>query len=322
MNKKNQVKLFMMQSLIGYALNNSVITNLIKAFKNGIFSLGSIVDQVTAMGGQGQTVKGSGAAKEFNRAILNSITYNCIKAARGWAVSQNNKFLADQLNFSITRIEAISDKTIAGRAQNWYNLVNPEILNLGDWDLTAATMLSWQSAIQNYTDVYLFPHTKLEARKEETKKINLLIKDGMDLCRNILDSAAIGYKTNGNLAFYEAYRSYRLLTPVASKHGKFRILVTDELHQPIVNLLLVQDGTTNKITTDINGMATLDIIYNKNKDKNQMDLYSFTISSSTKSINTGIIEIKHNQTISRAYIMAPSGFIIPAWQPQPIAVPA
>lgn len=325
MEKKNLVRLFMFQSVNSFANSNAAITNTIPAFKSGNIQLGSIISQITAISGsQSLSIKGTGAQKELARTLLNDITANTIKATRGWAISQNQMQLAAQLNYSPTRIQKISDKNISERASNWLGLVNAQITHLSDWDVIPATIIAWQAAIDNYDSVINLPKTQREERKYQSDLINTLIKQGMNYCRNILDSAAIGFKSNGNLAFYTQYKSYRRLDQVASKFGKFRVLITDELKQPIVGATLSQDNTTNKITTDINGHASLDIIYNKNVDKNQLNLYSFTITSGKQSINTGITEIKHNETVSRTYIMAASGFIIPAYQPQPVtdSIPA
>lgn len=323
MNKKNLVRLFMMQSVNSFANTNPAITNLIPAFRNGNTRIGSIINQVLNLsGGQSQTIFGTGNQKDLMRDALNAITYNCIKATRGWALTQNDLDLAGQLNYSPSRIKRISDKNIAQRAAYWLGLVDANIANLTDWNITPQTILDWQAAIADYIQVLELPKTAKETRKSKTEQINMLIKQGMEFCLNILDAAAIGFKTNGNSAFYNQYKNYRKLDNLASKIGKFRVLIVDELNQPIANALLQQNGTQNKITTDIYGHASLNIIYNKNVDKNQMDLYSFTLTLGTNTINTGLISIKKNQTESRTYVMAPSGFIIPAYLPAPVQVPA
>jgi hypothetical protein len=322
MKKENQIRLFMMQNVFGNATSNQATTDLIKAFRDGIITEGNIINQITALSGnQGNTIS-VGGAKEMGRTLLDGITANILKQARGYCLSVNNLDLAAQFNYSPTRIAKISDKNIVERAQNWYNLVAGILSNLNPWDVTDQTMNNWQSAIDNYIAVYKLPKNKKDLRKQKTAQINSLIKMGMDHCRNVLDNAAIGFLSNGNIEFYNQFKIKRKLDAVASKTGKFRVLVTDELNQPIPNVTITQDGTTNKITTGIDGFASLDIIYNTNKDPNQMDLYSFTLRSGNKTISTGIIEIKHNQTVSRTYIMAPSGFIIPAHQPAVVPVNA
>ncbi|MEO5572619.1 MAG: hypothetical protein ABIT08_17940 [Bacteroidia bacterium] len=323
MSKKNVIRLFMFQTLFGWATRNSSITNLILAFKNGIIQLGTLISQITGIDGeQSQSIFGSGNAKDLQRSLLDEITSNIIKAARGWALSVNNLEIAGQLNFSPSRIQKISDKSIAQRATYWHGIVSSVISNLAAWDVTPEIMQLWSATISGYEAVYTLPADKKKARKLKTAQVNALTKQGMDFCRNILDNAVIGYKSNGNREFYDQYLIYRKLTIVASKHGKFRILAIDELGQPINNVEVKQDGTTNKITTNLDGLATLDIVYNKGGDPNQRNNYSFTLTAGSSTTRTGIIMIKHNETVSHTFVIAPTGFIIPTPQNTNTSVPA
>ncbi|MEO5570659.1 MAG: hypothetical protein ABIS37_06990 [Bacteroidia bacterium] len=43
----------------------------------------------------------------------------------------------------------------------------------------------------------------------------------------------------------------------ATKHSKYRVQIIDDLNQPVFNASILQDGTTNKVETGINGMAPL-----------------------------------------------------------------
>ncbi len=323
MNKHNLVRLFMMESVSSLAHDNQQITDLVLAFKNGIVSLDAIIAEINGLSGQqSQSVLGGGEQKELARTALNFITFNTIKATRGWANSQNNANLSSELNYSKTKVARISDKNIVQRAEYWLGLVNEHIDDLASWNITPETITQWEAAIAGYQAVLQLPKSKRELKKNKTAQLNTLIKQGMNFCRNILDSAAIGFKTNGNMEFYNMYISYRRIDQVASKIGKFRVLITDELNQPIANVEIKQDGKSNSTTTDIHGHASLNIMYNKNVPKEQLNLYSFTLTHGENMINTGLMAIKRNETISRKYTMAPTGFIIPAYHPAPVLVDA
>ena len=169
MQKKNLVRLFMLQSINGYANSNPAIIATVLAFKNGNTEVGNIINRILARSGsQSQTIIGSGSAKELKRTELNNITYNIIKATRGWALLNNNDLnLAGKLNYSPSRISRVSDKNIAERAGNWLALVQAVIANLADWNVTPESLIDWQAAIDKYTEVLLLPKNEKEARMQK-----------------------------------------------------------------------------------------------------------------------------------------------------------
>lgn len=186
--------------------------------------------------------------------------------------------------------------------------------------VTPQTITDWNKTITDYKQVQLLPNDKLKTRKQINAQIDALVKQGLSLRTETLDSAAIGFTTNGNMDFFNGYTERRLLVPKGTRHGKFRILVLDDLNQPVPYVELRQDKTDNKTVTGLEGMASLDIIYNKTKNKNIADPYSFTLTSGSKTINNGWISIKRNETESRVYYLEPAGFVVPAFEPEIITV--
>ena len=319
-NKKDQIKMFMFQSVFGFANRNQAITSMIIAFKLGITRMGDIINSLLELGSQPNTIVGSGQQKEQSRMALDQMSYVIVKACFGYFNKIQNADHAAKLKMSQTDIIRISDTNIVSTANGWITLINPFISKLSDWNITPQTIIDWKLAIKNYSDVLLMPNDQLEARRERNKKIKALITEGMELCNNELDSAAIGYKTNGNLDFFNQYTERRILTQKATRHGKFRIIVFDDLQQPVSHVTLTQDKNGKQAITDMGGQASLDIVYNKTKNKGIANIYSFTLTSGTKTINSGLIEIKHNQTITRTYYLEPLGFIVPAFQPLVVKV--
>ncbi len=314
-NKKDQIRMFMFQSVYGFATSNPVITNLIKAFAISIDQIGVIINSLLELGSQPSSIIGSGAEKEKFRRALDQLSYSVIKAARGYFVNAGNADMAAKLKMSQSKIIKIQDTNIVSVAQSWLKLIQPFVANMADWNITSETLTQWQSAIDDYSRVLLTPKNQLEARRQRNQKIKALIEQGMSYCTNELDSAAIGYKTNGNIDFFNQYTQRRQLTAKATRHGKFRVLILDDLMQPVPNVTLTQNNTQNQATTDMGGLASMDIKYNKTQNKAMADIYSFTLTSGTQNLNTGLIEIKHNQTVTRTYFLEPSGFIVPAYEP-------
>ena len=314
-NKRDQIRLFMFQSVFGFATKNQAVTSMIIAFKLGITHIGEIINSLLALGSLPDTIAGSGSQKEQARKTLNTISFAIVKATYGFCIKTKNADLAAKLKMSQTKINQISDTNIVSNAKGWMALVQPHLTGLNDWNINEQTITDWQLAITNYSEVLLMPKDQMEARRQRNQKIKALIDEGMQYCTNELDSAAIRFKTPEHNDFFNQYTERRILTPKATRHGKFKILVLDDLQQPVSNVTLIQDNTKKQAITDFGGQASLDIVYNKTENKSIANLYSFTLTSGTQTINSGIIEIKRNETVTRTYYLEPTGFVVPAFQP-------
>lgn len=321
MNKRNSKRLSMLQYVLLLASQNAPIVNLVIAFKTGITGLTGIVNQALALlGSQSQSVAGGGTQKQQERNILNQLTYAIINAARGYFLSVGNVNTAQELKKSLSQIQRIADTVIAERAEYWFGIVNAEIANLSDWGITPESMVSWNNQIDAYKNVETLPTSKRELKKSRTAQVKTLIKQGIQLCKDTLDTSALSFIEMGptQKQFYMDYKSGRIIHDDLTKHTKLIVSVTDELNQPIYDCQILQDGTDNKISTGINGDATL---YIKTKT-GKKPVYSFTISKGSSIVTSGPIQISKGETVHRAYIMQPSGFIIPAPVDENTNVPA
>src|SRR5436190_587252 len=134
MNKRNLQRLFMMQLLLSQSAAFQTVVNMILACKNGFVSLGDIINQILTLSGpQSQPSSGGGSQKEFVRAQLDKITFSIINAAKGYALSINNFDLATEFSYSATKVAKIKDNLIAGRVQNWMELIAPFMSEINDW---------------------------------------------------------------------------------------------------------------------------------------------------------------------------------------------
>jgi hypothetical protein len=319
MDKRSAQRLEMLKNLLSFIAQNPVVVAMVLIFKSGSVTLQNFVNQIIALQGpQSQSVAGGGAAKSDDRTALNQLTYAIINAARGYFLSIGDKNTAVELNQSLSKIQKITDKKIAGRALYWFGIINPVIGQLDQWGLKPETMDTWNQSILAYQNTETLPATKRENKKQKTKQAKDLIAQALQLCEDTLDTSALSYIELNQKDFYNEYRSYRIIHSVNTTHTKFKVRVTDELNQPIYNVQILQDGTDNKVTTDINGDATL---YIKTK-KGAKPVYTFTISKGTKSISSGNIQISKGQTATQNYVLATDGFVIPQHQPQIETVPA
>jgi hypothetical protein len=315
MTKKNLEKQMLMQGLIAFCTTatNQQITNLINAFKNGITGITNIVNQMLAINGaQSSPVGGGGTQKEISRSILDQVTFAIINAAKGYFLFIKDFDTARELSFSTSAIGDISDKNIFSMVTNWKNLITPVLTNLEDWGISQNSIVSWDTAVANYQKAYLLPHNKKVTKSSLTAQTNQLVKDGMTIVKNTLDTSVNSYIELGHQQFVADYKLNRKETGTSTKFTKYRVVIVDDLNQPVFNASILQDGTTNKVFTGINGMATLFVKPVAPVAKGQTPVYSFTVKSGNKEINSGNVAIKKGETVSAQYKLEPSGFIIPA----------
>ena len=157
--------------------------------------------------------------------------------------------------------------------------------------------------------------------KNEHSGIDAALNDLQDLLRasiimlyNQCDTIAVQFKEN-EMNYYHQYRSARKLIPL-TKHTKLRVTITNEIGEPQYNIPVAQNNSSNSSSTGINGEATL---YIEVKDfGGKTPVYEFTIGKDKSQIQTGPIEIRKGETVSRTYIMQETGFIIPAPQEENI----
>jgi hypothetical protein len=314
MNKRNLQRLNMMQFLTSFASINQTTVELVAAFKNGFVSLQTVIDQIQAMlGTQQGSVTGSGSEKEQCKINLAIATYSNSNVARGYFLSVGKTYEAQQLNFALSAIKRISDKTIVARSKNYRDIVNAEIANLLPWGIKPENITAWNLAIEKYENIQLFPEQKIKDQQAKTRQVYALIEDGIAICKNTLDTSANSFIEMGYGEFFKQYKEARFIGGSNTQHTKLRILATDELNQPIYDVNVLQNNTTNSINTGITGEATLYLIPKSGKQP----VYTFTVSKGGEQIAIGPFQISKGETLSKTIVLANNAFKIPAHKTAP-----
>lgn len=308
-----RVHLEMIKAVVAFALNsaNVAITNSIPSFGQVITMLKSNLTAITNLEAiAGLPVTGYASQKlalkntlaEFSAAILQSVA--------AYAVKTQNQPLLNKVQTTRGRLLNMSYAKLIEFITAAINAVDPIVNDLEEYNITPETISLWRTNLSQLNDVYSNPKNQHKNQNQAKKDIAELIRTCMELLYNQADQIAIAFKEN-NLSYYQQYTANRKLIPL-TRHTKFRVTVTNDTNQPIPNVTITQDDTGNFTKTDINGNASLRIKVEEGKDP----LYNFTLTSGTKNTQTGLIEIKRGQTISRSYQIAQDGFIIPEHQPQ------
>ncbi len=302
----------MLQAVVSFALalDNVAITNSIPAFKNIIDRLKAKLAVIAPLlDFNSRPLSGfAHRRKELKTAISQSGSI-IMNAVYNYAVSINDTNLQAAMRTSKSALYRLDYTDFTSRMNDALNIIRPLLPNLENFDVTEPQI----TAIEDHMKEMITISTKniYAARNANKRQIQELLRECMAIIYNEADRQAQSFQKN-NFQYFQQYLLNRKLYP-NSRHTKFRVHVTDELHQPVSGVNLTQNETANSISTDINGDATLYIKIEEGKKP----LYNFTISQASQTKSIGPVQIKKGQTISQTIIIQPSGFILPQ---TPVAV--
>lgn len=309
--KFSRIHIEMIRAIVTFALNaaNVAVTNSIAAFAALIDRLKINLIAIDNLEQIANTpVTGYAAMKKALRDALTEMSVAIMQSVYSFAIDTNNEVLAAQMKTSRSAMKNMNYVDFMAFVGQAITNVNGVIGSLVPYNILPATVTAWTNNRTQLQNVLADPknaHGNIDAVK---KDIQNLLRASMIMLYNQCDTIAPQFKES-NTNYYNQYRSNRKLQPL-TKHTKFRVTVTDELNQPVYNVKVQQDGTPVIEFTNMDGQATMYVKVNEGTDA--QPVYSFTLTSGTNTHSSGNIEIKKGHTVSRSYIMQPSGFIIPA----------
>jgi hypothetical protein len=189
------------------------------------------------------------------------------------------------------------------KIQSVINMLNPIIDTLSPY-ATPDGLENLKTQLEEFTALNATPRNAIAHRKMLNESIQTGMNETIKLLSEVIDNVALNFATT-HPEFLTEYKNNRRLVG-NSKHTKLRVSVKDDLNQPIYGVTVLQNGTANAGITDINGKLDLHITVN-----DAQPVYRFTLSMGSQQIVTPYLEIKKGHTLSKSFIMAPSGFIIP-----------
>ena len=297
----------MLQAVVSFALaiDNVGITDSIPAFRVIINKLKAKLALIAPL-----MEFNSRSLKYFanrRKALKQSISQNgniIMSAVYNYAVSISDGNLQELMKSSKSGLFRLKYDPLVSRMNDVINIITPLLPQLATFDVTPEQLDALKADVLEMASIS--PKNIYSTRSANKKEIQKLLRECMTIIYNESDKQAQSFQKQ-NQPYYDAYLFNRKLYP-NTRHTKFKVHVTDELNQPIAEVNVLQNETTNSSNTDINGDAT---VYIKVED-GKKPIYNFTISKGTQSKETGLIQIKKGETISQNIIMQPTGFIIPA----------
>ncbi len=205
----NQLDMF--RTISTHASNNQAITDTILAFANGIIALNVKITAIQQTSGeQAQSISGVTIDKKVLQDALCEITFSVIAPIRAYAIVNNNNTLAEQMNLTLSDLNAIQDDEIGQAAQALLNIVNTLPATIADYGITGAIITAWQSAINNYLPSIAKPRVAITHRASLTEDLKTLFSEANTIAKKILDPISITFKTT-NPHYYTDYINARTI---------------------------------------------------------------------------------------------------------------
>jgi hypothetical protein len=296
----------MLQAVVSFALaiDNLGITNSIPAFKTIIDKLKAKLAIIAPLlEFNSRPLSGFARRRKQLKTSISQSGSIIMNAVYNYAVNIGDTNLQNIMRESKSGLFRLDYTHLTSRMNDAISIITPLLPNLANYDITEAQITALQTDVNEM--ISISPKNIYATRNANKREIQKVLRECMAIIYNEGDRQAQSFQKN-NFQYFQQYVLNRKLYP-NSRHTKFRVHVTDELNQPIPNVKLLQNGTTNFNDTDINGDATLYIKIEEGKKP----LYNFTISQGTQSIKIGPVQIKKGETVTQTIIIQPTGFIIP-----------
>lgn len=261
MKKRYQTWLEMLRSLSFLAQQNSTVVALIAAFASGITALNGKIQAINAIIGKyGLAITGPALTKAQLREQLGLFNYSITSRVKAYAISINDNTLMKECSRSLSELRKIKYADVCQQSQALHDIISPLVSSLSAYSISAADMTAWQTLINDMSAVLSTPRAAIVKHHEANVLISKLIHEAMDICYDTLDPVSIGFKENGNEAFYIQYKSVRKLVPYGLTTTKYKTLCTQEDGTPIPNATVTLSNTVLTAKTDINGKAHIDVV--------------------------------------------------------------
>jgi hypothetical protein len=294
----------MIQPVIDFclALVNITVTNSLLPLKDGVDFLKGKRDTIANLISQKETaITGYAAQKKALKKALITYCEGIFAGAAAFAAKTKNDVLLNAVNITLSDMENMGYIKLIGKVQGAIDAIVPYL---------TVSITTMQNSLNDLNTVISSPNNAIKLRKTINAQIQTLLAECVIFMKTELDKLV--KKVGQDYPEYRtSYFNNRKLNKHL-KHSNFRVFITDELNQGVYNANVLQIGSDNSGNTGINGECTLRLKSQKDANGKISNVYGFTITSCTQHINTGFIEIKKGTTVTRSYIIQPSGFIIPA----------
>jgi hypothetical protein len=255
MNQKQLDDLVMFDAVKLVMNSNISVWTANAAVSSLVGTLGTNITTINTAG-QNQSTNIIGVTQTKAQAKTTLITAAAILAAAGkaYATATNNASLAQACKMSKTSLKNTAEPLLAGVCQTLHDAVNPFIISMVDYGVSAATQTTLQAAITSFNVLIGSPRSTQAVGSAASQMIVVQIKNTSTLLNKQLDGLMEQYKISNSL-FYDAYQTARKKV----SHGhRTRVVVNISVTQAGVaaeNVIvkIIVNGKTRKKVTGVDG---------------------------------------------------------------------
>jgi hypothetical protein len=258
MNKVNETRLFMYESVIAYCNNNAATTALVPAFQTALTAFQTVVGQINDTAQmEANVITGITSAKIKSKATLCDQAANLSAAVFAFASTTNNDQLKEEVGFSITDIKRLSDEMLVPTCANIRDAANANITALATYGITDAIVTDFQTAITDYKAKVVSPRNAVSQRSAYSTALSKFFEQANGILKDQLDKMALQFKTTA-VGFYVVYRNNRTLIGPGTSATQITGTVTNSVtHLPLPGATVEVVGQPLKTTTNMQGFFIL-----------------------------------------------------------------
>lgn len=264
MTKENEAFLGMCFKVKNFGIKNSVVLGTITGI-TALFATHNqlVTDLLNADMGSSADLTGYTIDKANKRKLLEQLCLKISNAATSFAVSSSNSVLQKRLDYATSFWYSCSEEKLVTEANILLNFTTPIAASLVGFGAVAADVPALGAAITNFVNVISDPSINIDIRKEDTKKIELV----MDAIRTHFDTKLDIMMRSfevPNPTIYALYRDARAID------------INGSSQTPDADVMLAPDEVKTVLITDSYDPDTLFTVQNINDGSGDV---SFTLST-------------------------------------------
>lgn len=221
MNNHQENKITMVKRVGDKLKENIIIWQTNTPMVNAVNEMISLRDQLeTQVLIQIDNTKGVAMSTKDLKEIMISKAIDVGGVVRGYAFDINDKKLAEQLNYSKSKIINKRDMLAVEDCKHIYDIANNLVATkpiIATYQINAAKLADLKTSIDNYKTAIDTPRQATDVGSGATKKIKELIKKFDNLLNNRIDNLMLMYRVT-NPDFYEAYVQSRMIIDLGIRH--------------------------------------------------------------------------------------------------------
>jgi len=226
MNIKQENQLSMLITARDYVLQYPTITSPLPNFSANCTTFVNTILLIQGISEQQKiSKKGVTGNKNQLKEALIVTTFDYTRKLGAYAKFTNNAVLAQEINFSMSKLHQAADTAVKDFAQIVYDRAQSNISSLATYGITAATQTSLLSAITAYNAVIGKPGVSRSETSQMTKQLIALFKTAHDALACMDAAVEIVRLTQVN--FYNGYKAARKVINNGGSSLSVKGLVTD-----------------------------------------------------------------------------------------------